>query len=218
MRSPLLAAALVALSAGAASASPLTLEYSIIVAEPGVLRYIFTLRLDNHDHSWIPGQSFNWITFGDVLGPGTSNLPDFIGDPPAPGPFADEGYSYSAGGHNGPTLLDFGTNFDFRGWVPEELGDSLTWSGTSTFDIPGGQLKWSNLIGTGVPADFETAIILDGYCPADFDESGGVDGQDVEAFFRAWEDGLNEADVNRDGSVEGSDVETFFRAWENGGC
>jgi spore coat protein A len=55
-------------------------------------------------------------------------------------------------------------------------------------------------------------------CPADFNQDGGVDGADVEAFFDAWESGAPSADVNQDGGIDGSDVETFFAAWEAGGC
>jgi hypothetical protein len=55
-------------------------------------------------------------------------------------------------------------------------------------------------------------------CPADFNQDGGVDGSDVDAFFIAWEAGLNEADVNLDGGVDGLDVGYFFAAWEAGGC
>lgn len=55
-------------------------------------------------------------------------------------------------------------------------------------------------------------------CPADFDHSGGVDGQDVEAFFLAWESADPRSDVNGDGGVDGGDVERFFRVWEAGGC
>lgn len=55
-------------------------------------------------------------------------------------------------------------------------------------------------------------------CPADFNQDGGVDGADVEAFFLAWEQGEPESDVNQDGGIDGADVETFFIAWENGGC
>lgn len=58
----------------------------------------------------------------------------------------------------------------------------------------------------------------DTYCPADFNQDGGVDGQDVEAFFLDWAAGLPSADVNQDGGVDGQDVETFFIAWEAGGC
>ncbi|MBL9002521.1 MAG: hypothetical protein JNK25_15435 [Phycisphaerae bacterium] len=55
-------------------------------------------------------------------------------------------------------------------------------------------------------------------CPADYNQDGGVDGGDVEAFYMDWEAGNAAADVNGDGGVDGGDVQTFFTAWENGGC
>jgi hypothetical protein len=55
-------------------------------------------------------------------------------------------------------------------------------------------------------------------CPADFNNDGGVDGADIDAFFVAWEAGEASADVNQDGGVDGVDVATFFTAWEAGGC
>lgn len=55
-------------------------------------------------------------------------------------------------------------------------------------------------------------------CAADFNEDGGVDGSDVEAFFVEWVMGEACADVNEDGGVDGSDVEAFFLLWEAGGC
>ena len=55
-------------------------------------------------------------------------------------------------------------------------------------------------------------------CAADFNRDGGVDGQDVEAFFLAWQAGLSVADVNVDGGVTGADVEAFFVVWSAGGC
>jgi len=66
------------------------------------------------------------------------------------------------------------------------------------------------------------ATIRDGVsilaCPADFNQDGGVDGADVEAFFVAWESGDSVSDVNQDGGVDGGDVEYFFVRWEAGGC
>ncbi|MCX5690379.1 MAG: hypothetical protein NTV94_11455, partial [Planctomycetota bacterium] len=56
------------------------------------------------------------------------------------------------------------------------------------------------------------------YCPADFNQDGGVDGADVDAFFAAWEAGQASADVNQDGGVDGSDINVFFAAWQAGGC
>ncbi len=57
-----------------------------------------------------------------------------------------------------------------------------------------------------------------GPCSADFNQDGGVDGADIEAFFTAWVSGDSAADVNQDGGVDGSDVESFIVPWSNGGC
>jgi hypothetical protein len=56
------------------------------------------------------------------------------------------------------------------------------------------------------------------FCPADFNNDGGVDGADADAFFADWESGTGLADVNGDGGIDGADVVTFFSAWEAGGC
>jgi len=55
-------------------------------------------------------------------------------------------------------------------------------------------------------------------CAADFNQDGGVDGSDVEAFFDVWEAGTGCGDVNLDGGVDGADVGSFFDLWEEGGC
>ena len=55
-------------------------------------------------------------------------------------------------------------------------------------------------------------------CAADYNQDGGVDGSDVEAFFTDWEAAGTCADVNQDGGIDGSDVEAFFTLWEAGGC
>jgi hypothetical protein len=68
----------------------------------------------------------------------------------------------------------------------------------------------------GVPDTEECTTPCD--CAADFNQDGGVDGADVEAFFIVWEAGQSGADTNCDGGVDGRDVETFFVAWEAGGC
>jgi len=61
------------------------------------------------------------------------------------------------------------------------------------------------------------AYLLD-YCPADFNQDGGIDGSDVESFFLTWETGSSGADTNEDGGVDGADVERFFDVWSVGGC
>ncbi len=49
-------------------------------------------------------------------------------------------------------------------------------------------------------------------CVGDFNNDGGVDGSDIEAFFLAWEVGDSIADVNQDGG----DIEYFFVRWQAG--
>jgi fibronectin type 3 domain-containing protein len=55
-------------------------------------------------------------------------------------------------------------------------------------------------------------------CPADYNQDGGIDGSDVQAFFDEWSQGSANADVNYDGGVDGSDVDYFFEVWSAGGC
>ncbi|MFZ4574723.1 MAG: GC-type dockerin domain-anchored protein, partial [Phycisphaerales bacterium] len=64
--------------------------------------------------------------------------------------------------------------------------------------------------GNGVPDSCESL------CLGDFNNDGGVDGDDVIAFFNAWDAGTITADVNQDGAVDGDDVITFFNAWDSG--
>jgi len=74
-------------------------------------------------------------------------------------------------------------------------------------------------IGGSSPTTFGVGTFtLEFQCYADFNNDGGVDGGDVEAFFSLWETGQSGADVNNDGGVDGGDVETFFALWEAGGC
>jgi YVTN family beta-propeller protein len=78
---------------------------------------------------------------------------------------------------------------------------------------------------TGIDRDEDGCLDFDedfGCCQSgpgnpDFNQDGGVDGQDVGAFFTAWESSLCGADFNADGGVDGADVGAFFEAWENGG-
>ncbi|MBS0197766.1 MAG: hypothetical protein JSR77_13510 [Planctomycetes bacterium] len=95
-------------------------------------------------------------------------------------------------------------------------------------DLPAGRylLSWGASVATqtGGPAnvttsyDFNLQIGGAGPCIGDFNQDGGVDGADVEAFFVPWQEGDAAADVNGDGGVDGADVETFFLAWQAGGC
>lgn len=202
-------------------ATPLSLSYCVEATPSGNFKYTFTLTLTNADATWQPGQTFNWIVFGDVL-LGESPLADFSGIDPLPVPWADEGFNYSTGTHNGPTLLDFGRSMSFYGWQPFQIGDSRTWEGYSAAYVPAGQLLWSNLMGTGERATQEPAVFINcgpQLCQiADFNQDGSVEGQDIEAFYTSWEVSEPAADVNLDGGVDGQDIEVFFTYWEVGGC
>ena len=80
---------------------------------------------------------------------------------------------------------------------------TLTGSGMSEIDLTNHQIV---PVGSGTP------------CYADFDQSGGVDGSDVDAFFAAWVNGDAAADVDQSGGIDGADVDLFFVQWSNGGC
>lgn len=54
------------------------------------------------------------------------------------------------------------------------------------------------------------------FCPADFNQDGGTDGQDLFDFFEAWAGGETSADLNFDGGTDGGDVTAFFTRWERG--
>jgi hypothetical protein len=87
--------------------------------------------------------------------------------------------------------------------------DSLRLSATFGAQFSGPRILMDNLtLNLVTPPD----------CAADFNQDGGVDGADVEAFYSVWEQGLPGADVNDDGGVDGGDVEAFFLVWEAGGC
>jgi hypothetical protein len=50
-------------------------------------------------------------------------------------------------------------------------------------------------------------------CPADWDRSGGVDSDDVIAFFADWDQ--SNADFNGDGGTDADDVIAFFSRWDS---
>jgi hypothetical protein len=54
-------------------------------------------------------------------------------------------------------------------------------------------------------------------CFADYDNSGGIDGDDVIAFFGDWDGSLECADTDASGGVDGDDVINFFAAWDASG-
>jgi hypothetical protein len=152
-------------------ATPLRLDYTVEDLGGGLFDYDFRLVVDNNDQSYVPGQGWNWIIFGDIRGPSgntPSPLTNWVGDLSNSSPFIT-GFSESGGFHNGPTLL--GTDNEFTEsvlavWKPKGVGDFLQWSGNSTANLLQGDLLFSTLqarlsesppVDFGVRADFEVA-------------------------------------------------------------
>ena len=69
----------------------------------------------------------------------------------------------------------------------------------------------------GIEVNFDNVRFdVSPFCLGDFDASGGTDGDDVIAFFAAWDAGDPAADVNSDNGVDGDDVILFFSRWDTG--
>jgi hypothetical protein len=140
-------------AAHAATPTPLTLSYSITEPTAGEYSYDFHLTLDNNDGSWVSGQQWDWITFGDREGD-PNQTSGFC-----PGLTCDSGSgtittispgisgTYSTGGHQGPTI-QFGPIVTLPGWQPSAVGDSLEWTYSSTILLDQNDLYWSTLITT----------------------------------------------------------------------
>lgn len=113
-----------------------------------------------------------------------------------------------------------------RGWtllsdyLTTEVGVSL--HGFQLLAVQGISSDGTVLVGEGVNVGgFREAWMarippMPARCIADFNGSGGVDGDDVAAFFISWVASDFETDVNANGGVDGGDVETFFIAWAAG--
>lgn len=153
---PLIVLLAFGISASAANATPLSLDYSVTALSGGSYKYDFKLTLDNHDNSWSSGNGWSWLTFGDANS-SSSPLTNFLIDPASlpVGPWTS--LAFSSGGHNGPTFLM--GNGSTQYWIPTSIGSYLEWSGTSNADLPQGNLLFSTLLttGGGVAAVFETA-------------------------------------------------------------
>ena len=162
---------LLVLSVGfSAYGSPLRLDYSVTDLGSGLFDYEFELVLDNNDDSWSAGQGWGWVIFGDASS-APSPLADFEGDTTdlPIGPYT--GYNFSSGGHNGPTLVDVREY-----WIPLDIGDSLTWSGTSMNNLAGSELLFSTLrtLSGAVAANFQDATFVPPSPPGKVPEPGSM--------------------------------------------
>ncbi len=76
----------------------------------------------------------------------------------------------------------------------------------------------TRFLNNGWRIGFKTFVQPHPPCVSDFNEDGGVNGDDVAAFLSAWESGDIVADVADDGGLDGQDVLMFFEAWESSAC
>ena len=128
---------------------------------------------------------------------------------------------------SGSTLVDFAGEYTWAS-TPRLVADVQSWIDDPTSNF--GWLIESPSSGSRSARRFETRestvaswrpkliVRFELACAADFNQDGGVDGSDIDAFFAAWEAGSNAADVNQDGGIDGADVGAFFEVWEAGGC
>jgi hypothetical protein len=120
--------------------------------------------------------------------------------------------------NTGASTLNFAVNDTQNDTTPIPAGENVP------FDLP-------PLSGTGAPASLLLTLTVNGVnstlatnvnlagtgvtpCPADWNSDGGVDGDDVIAFFGDWDS--NQADFNNDGGTDGDDVIEFFGRWDTG--
>lgn len=148
-----------------AQAASLNLNYTVENLTDGLFNYSFQLKVDNTDNSYVPGQAWRWIIFGDALtqNNGQGTLPNWVGDLSKSSPWIAS-FNSSGGGHNGPTLQGNPGNSVKTWWTPSDVNDYLYWSGKSTAKVPLGKLLFSTIDGTlngATPANFKVANEVD---------------------------------------------------------
>ncbi len=112
------------------------------------------------------------------------------------------GTSWTAAGGGVLTSISGGNASVYQTMVD---GDRLWLAGNFTTVAGGTQAA------TGIAA-FEAC--QDTGCPGDWDGSGGIDGDDITAFFVDWQAG--EADIDGSGGTDGDDITFFFVRWQAG--
>jgi len=152
-----------------AQAASLNLNYTVENLTDGWFNYSFQLKVDNTDNSYVPGQAWRWIIFGET--PPDSPPPNlfegaltnWVGDLSKSSPWIAS-FVNSGGGHNGPALWGNPGNDVLAWWTPSDVNDYLYWSGKSTAKLQQGELLFSTLAGTlngATPAEFKVANEVD---------------------------------------------------------
>jgi len=148
-----------------AQAASLNLNYTVENLTDGWFDYSFQLKVDNTDNSYVPGQAWRWIIFGDAPPPNVTEgtLTNWVGDLSKSSPWIAS-FVNSSGGHNGPALWGNPGNDVLAWWTPSNVNDYLYWSGKSTARLQQGELLFSTLAGTlngATPANFKVANEVD---------------------------------------------------------
>jgi hypothetical protein len=147
-----------------AQAASLNLNYTVENLTDGWFNYSFQLKVDNTDNSYVPGQAWAWIIFGDspTQNNGEGTLPNWVGDLSNSSPWVAS-FSRTFGSHNGPTLYGNPGNSVLAWWTPSDVNDYLYGSGKSTANLPQGELLFSTIdaFNGAIPADFKVANQVD---------------------------------------------------------
>lgn len=123
--------------------------------------------------------------------------------------------------NTGAVVLTIGDQLDISGdgiadaIVNDIITDVLTSAGLDLADDGRIALRLK-LTDIGATTSYEAIVMIDlplG-CDADWNGDGGVDGDDVIAFFAEWDNGSG--DYNGDGGTDGDDVIAFFEDWDAG--
>ncbi len=131
-----------------------------------------------------------------------------------------------------------GEPYDNTDWTMTRAGGTVAWNSPQTFDqnANSNALRWSTMYnfrfdadvppvtgegslrlfrpGTPDTVSFSIPVPSAPACPSDWDQSGGVDGDDITSFFVDWQAG--EADIDQSGGTDGDDIPVFFGFWQAG--
>jgi hypothetical protein len=149
--------AALALGCSSAFAVPLTLEYSVSGTGPPYT-YNFRLVLDNHDNSWAAGQGWLGLAFGLSLAPPVfATWQTDVASYPV-GPWTSPGWAGASGPggqYSGPGFLS-GGNY----WIPNAIGDDITWFGTADTFVDEPSMLWltGSITGGAVQPWLEPAV------------------------------------------------------------
>lgn len=171
------------------------LSIAVKAPEIGRLSMVVAVREDDNGDLTIDaaGDDDQWETVDILLDPGTAvyNIP--IGELVDADPDA------------GNNIQNFGTT--------QAMQIRVTFETRRAY--PGGMIETpTSLFVDHLGFFVDPQVLPTPACPSDINGDGGVDGDDVIAYFAAWD--VSDADFNGDGGTDGDDTIAFFAAWDAG--